>query len=140
MSHTPFDSPRAQNPSDAQPRPWILAQGPQKSEILGWCLQLNICYNKFIILISFYQRFQSTLIYIIFTSPSHSHYIYYISAGILPVNNNLISILYNLKLNRDITAQATEEMVEESKGPKKIKPEVLLSRFRSKEDLYRNLT
>ena len=53
---------------------------------------------------------------------------------------NLISILYNLKLNRDITAQATEEMVEESKGPKKIKPEVLLSRFRSKEDLYRYLT
>jgi hypothetical protein len=53
---------------------------------------------------------------------------------------NLISILYNLKLNRDIAAQATEEMVEESKGPKKIKPEVLLSRFRSKEDLYRYLT
>jgi hypothetical protein len=56
------------------------------------------------------------------------------------VYNNLISILYNLKLNRDITAQATEKMVEESKGPKKIKPEVLLSRFRSKEDLYRYLT
>jgi hypothetical protein len=56
------------------------------------------------------------------------------------VYKNLISILYNLKLNRDITAQATEEMVEESKGPKKIKPEVLLSRFRSKEDLYRYLT
>jgi hypothetical protein len=56
------------------------------------------------------------------------------------VNNNLISILYNLKLNRDIRAQATEEMAEESKGPKKIKPEVLLSRFRSKEDLYRYLT
>ena len=53
---------------------------------------------------------------------------------------NLISILYNLKLNRDIIAQATEEMVEESKGPKKIKPEVLLSRFRLKEDLYRYLT
>ena len=31
-------------------------------------------------------------------------------------------------------------MVEESKGPKKIKPEVVLSRFRSKEDLYRYLT
>ena len=31
-------------------------------------------------------------------------------------------------------------MVEESKGTKKIKPEVLLSRFRSKEDLYRYLT
>ena len=53
---------------------------------------------------------------------------------------NFISILYNLKLNRDITAQAKEEMVEESKGPKKINQEVLLSRFRSKEDLYRYLT
>jgi hypothetical protein len=52
----------------------------------------------------------------------------------------LISKHYNLKLNTDITAQAAEEMVEESKGPKKIKPEVLLSRFRSKEDLYRYLT
>ena len=52
----------------------------------------------------------------------------------------MISNNYNLKLSRDITAQATEEMVEESKGPKKIKPEVLLSRFRSKEDLYRYLT
>ena len=50
------------------------------------------------------------------------------------------SILYNLKLKRDITAQAAEKMVEESKGTKKIKPEVLLSRFRSKEDLYRYLT
>jgi hypothetical protein len=52
----------------------------------------------------------------------------------------LISILNNLKLNREITAEAAEEMVEESKGTKKIKPEVLLSRFRSKEDLYRYLT
>ncbi len=50
------------------------------------------------------------------------------------------SILYNLKLKRDITAQAAEKMVEESKVTKKIKPEVLLSRFRSKEDLYRYLT
>ena len=50
------------------------------------------------------------------------------------------SIFNNLKLKRDITARAVEEMVEESKGTKKIKPEVLLSRFRSKEDLYRYLT
>lgn len=52
----------------------------------------------------------------------------------------MISILNNLKLNREITAKAAEEMIEESKGNKKIKPEVLLSRFRSKEDLYRYLT
>lgn len=52
----------------------------------------------------------------------------------------MISILNNLKLNREITVKATEEMIEESKGNKKIKPEVLLSRFRSKEDLYRYLT
>jgi len=31
-------------------------------------------------------------------------------------------------------------MVEESKGPKKVKPEELISRFRSKEDLYNYLT
>jgi hypothetical protein len=31
-------------------------------------------------------------------------------------------------------------MTEESKGPKKIKPEEFISRFRSKEDLYRYLT
>jgi len=31
-------------------------------------------------------------------------------------------------------------MVEESKGPKKYKAEELISRFRSKEDLYRYLT
>jgi hypothetical protein len=46
-------------------------------------------------------------------------------------------MLYNLKLNKEITSQISEDMVEESKGPK---PEVLLSRFRSKEDLYRYLT
>ena len=45
-----------------------------------------------------------------------------------------------MKLNREITAEASEEMIKESKGTKKIKPEVLLSRFRSKEDLYRYLT
>ena len=38
--------------------------------------------NKLKILISFYQRFLSSLIYLIFTSPSRSHYIYDISAGI----------------------------------------------------------
>jgi hypothetical protein len=53
---------------------------------------------------------------------------------------NLKPMLYNLKLNKDITAQSKEDMVEESKGTKKIKPEVLISRFRSKEDLYRYLT
>ena len=53
---------------------------------------------------------------------------------------NLKPMLYNLKLNKDIIAQSKEDMVEESKGTKKIKPEVLISRFRSKEDLYRYLT
>ena len=53
---------------------------------------------------------------------------------------NLKSMIYNLKLNKEITIQTAEDMVEESKGTKKIKPEVLLSRFRSKEDLYRYLT
>ena len=53
---------------------------------------------------------------------------------------NLKPMLYNLKLNKDITPQSKEDMVEESKGTKKIKPEVLISRFRSKEDLYRYLT
>jgi hypothetical protein len=31
-------------------------------------------------------------------------------------------------------------MAEESKGPKKVKPEELISIFRSKEDLYKYLT
>jgi hypothetical protein len=31
-------------------------------------------------------------------------------------------------------------MVEDSKDPKKVKPEELISRFRSKEDLYKYLT
>ena len=53
---------------------------------------------------------------------------------------NLKPMLYNLKLNKDIIPQSKEHMVEESKGTKKIKPEVLISRFRSKEDLYRSLT
>jgi hypothetical protein len=49
-------------------------------------------------------------------------------------------MLYNLKLNKENIRQESKDMVEESKGTKKIKPEVLLSRFRSKEDLYRYLT
>jgi uncharacterized protein YpmB len=53
---------------------------------------------------------------------------------------NLKPIIYILKLNKEITKQKAEEIVEKSKGTKKIKPEVLLSRFRSKEDLYRYLT
>ena len=56
------------------------------------------------------------------------------------VLKNLKSILNNLKLNRDIAPKAAITMTEESKGPKKIKPEELISRFRSKEDLYRYLT
>ena len=52
----------------------------------------------------------------------------------------LKAILYNLQLNRYITAKAAKEIVEESKGPKKIKPEELILRFRSKENLYRYLT
>jgi hypothetical protein len=31
-------------------------------------------------------------------------------------------------------------MAEESKGPKKVKPEELISRFRYREDLYKYLT
>ncbi len=41
-----------------------------------------------------------------------------------------------MKLNTDIIAETTEEMVEENKRPKIIKTEVFLSRFRSKENLY----
>ena len=52
----------------------------------------------------------------------------------------LKSMLNNLKLNRDIAQKVAIPMTEESKGPKKIKPEELISRFRSKEDLYRYLT
>jgi hypothetical protein len=49
-------------------------------------------------------------------------------------------MIYNLKLNKEITTQRAEDMVEESKGTKKIKPEVLLSKFGSMEDLYHYLT
>ena len=68
------------------------------------------------------------------------HYILYISDWAQSVIYNLKPIIYNLKLNKEITKQTAKDMVEESKEPKKIKPEVLLSRFRSKEDLYRYLT
>ena len=49
-------------------------------------------------------------------------------------------ILINLKLNKEVIIQALKSMVKESKGTKKVKPEELISRFRSKEDLYRYLT
>jgi hypothetical protein len=59
----------------------------------------------------------------------------------------LISFSYNfsiksLKLQyiKEIKQTIIARMVEESKGPKKIKPEELISRFRSKEDLYKYLT
>ena len=68
------------------------------------------------------------------------HYILYIPDWAQYVIYNLKQIVYNLKLNKENTYQAVQVMVEESKGTKKIKPEVLLSRFRSKEDLYRYLT
>ena len=45
-----------------------------------------------------------------------------------------------MKLNTKIIALTGKVMVEESKGTKKIKPEELILRFRSKEDLYRYLT
>ena len=49
-------------------------------------------------------------------------------------------MLNNLKLNKEVIIQALKSMVEESKGTKKVKPEELISRFRSTEDLYRYLT
>jgi hypothetical protein len=49
-------------------------------------------------------------------------------------------MLYNLKLNKENISQESKDIVEESKGTEKIKPEMLLSRFRLKEDLYRYLT
>ena len=49
-------------------------------------------------------------------------------------------IVINLKLNKELRTEKIETMVEESKGNKKVKPEELISRFRSKEDLYRYLT
>lgn len=52
----------------------------------------------------------------------------------------MISIFDNLKLNKKLTRLTARGMVEESKGPKRYKAEELISRFRSKEDLYRYLT
>ena len=45
-----------------------------------------------------------------------------------------------MQLNIATLNEASTHMVEERKGPKKIKPEELISRFRSKEDLYKYLT
>ena len=45
-----------------------------------------------------------------------------------------------MQLNIAIINEVTTQIVEERKGPKKIKPEELISRFRSKEDLYKYLT
>ena len=45
-----------------------------------------------------------------------------------------------MQLIKEINQTIIARMVEESKGPKKIKPEELISRFRSKEDLYKYLT
>ena len=45
-----------------------------------------------------------------------------------------------MQLIKEIKQRIIAHMVEESKGPKKIKPEELISRFRSKEDLYKYLT
>ena len=45
-----------------------------------------------------------------------------------------------MQLIKEIKQSIITSMVEESKGPKKIKPEELISRFRSKEDLYKYLT
>jgi hypothetical protein len=52
----------------------------------------------------------------------------------------MISILVNLKLNKETSRLTVKSMVEESKEPKRYKAEELISRFRSKEDLYRYLT
>jgi hypothetical protein len=49
-------------------------------------------------------------------------------------------MIYNLKSNIEITTITAEDMVKESNGLKKIKPEFVISRFRSMEDLYRYLT
>ena len=53
---------------------------------------------------------------------------------------NLKQMLINLKLNKEVIIPPIKSIVEESKGTKKVKPEELISRFRSKEDLYRYLT
>ena len=53
---------------------------------------------------------------------------------------NLKQMVINLKLNKEVSTEEIETMVEESKGTKKVKPEELISRFRSKDDLYRYLT
>ena len=45
-----------------------------------------------------------------------------------------------LQFNKEIKQTLIAHMVEELKVAKKVKPEELMSRFRSKEDLYKYLT
>ena len=45
-----------------------------------------------------------------------------------------------MQLNIATLNEEATKMVEERKDPKKIKPEELISRIRSKEDLYKYLT
>ena len=59
----------------------------------------------------------------------------------------LINFSYNFSIKshklqfiKEIKQTITTHMVEEEKRAKKVKPEELMSRFRSKEDLYKYLT
>ena len=45
-----------------------------------------------------------------------------------------------MQFNKALLTKSAAIMAEESKGTKKVKPEELISRFRSKEDLYKYLT
>ena len=68
------------------------------------------------------------------------HYIVCSPPGNQSTDTNLMSIFNNLKLITHLITHAADDMVEEIKEPKKYKAEELISRFRSKEDLYRYLT
>ena len=68
------------------------------------------------------------------------HYIVCSSPSCESTDTNLMSIFNNLKLNTHLITNKAEDMVEEIKEPKKYKAEELISRFRSKEDLFRYLT
>jgi hypothetical protein len=46
---------------------------------------------------------------------------------------------FKLETIKEIICEVLSTMVEEVNGPKKIKSEELISRFRSKEDLYKYL-
>ncbi len=71
-------------------------------------------------------------------------------AGILSAGRSLkflIEFCYNFSIKshklqfiKEIKQTITAHMVEEEKRAKKVKPEELMSRFRSKEDLYKYLT